>query len=65
MGSEVAFNAAKSVYSMYGALLKDVAQEFGMEHAVGLHARRGVDFGAMVAQMVKDAVEMMSSTCKQ
>jgi hypothetical protein len=56
MGSELAFNAAKSVYSMYGALLKDVAQESGMEHAVGLHARRGVDFGAMLAQMVKDTV---------
>jgi len=54
MGSEVAFNASKGAYSMYGALLKDVAQDIGMEEALALHTRRGVDFGAMTAGMIKD-----------
>jgi hypothetical protein len=54
MGSEVAFNAAKGAYGTYGALLKDIAQEVGMERALALHARRGEGYGAMVAGMIKD-----------
>jgi hypothetical protein len=56
MGSEAAFNAAKGAFSMYGALLKDVAQDIGMEKALALHARRGEDFGAMTAGMIRDAL---------
>jgi hypothetical protein len=53
MGSEVAFNAAKGAYRMYGALLKDIAQDLGMEEAFDLHARRGESFGAMIAEMIE------------
>ncbi len=54
MGSEVAFNAAKGAYGMYGALLKDIAQEVGMERALAIHARRGESYGAKTAGMIKD-----------
>ena len=56
MGNDAAYNAAKGAYSMYGAVLKDVAQEMGTDKAVDLHARQGPCFGAMMAEMIEDEV---------
>ena len=51
---EATFNAAKAAYSAYGGLLKDVAQEMGMEKAVALHARRVQAFYVALAGMIRD-----------
>jgi hypothetical protein len=53
MASEVAFNAAKSVFTMYGAFFKTVAQEIGMERALALHAEYGEAWGAVLADTLK------------
>jgi len=54
MASQDAFNAAMSSFSMYGALLKDVAAEIGMDRALELHAKQGEKFGSMLSGMLKD-----------
>ncbi len=54
MASEDAFNAVVGSFSMYGALLKDVAAEIGMERALELHAKQGENFGAMLNGMLKE-----------
>ena len=54
MAKEDAFNAAVSVFSMYGGLFKDVAREFGMEKALAFHAKQGDMFGAHFAAMLKE-----------
>jgi hypothetical protein len=53
MTGEVAFNAAKSVYTMYGAFFKAVAQEIGMDRALALHAEYGEAWSAVWAEMLK------------
>jgi hypothetical protein len=54
MATEDAFNAAKTVFTLYGGFFQDVAAEIGMEKALALHARRGEAFGAMLAAMTKE-----------
>ena len=49
MAREDVYNGVAGAFSMYGGLLKDVAQEIGMESALTLHAKQGVHFGAQVA----------------
>ncbi len=49
---KAAFNAAKAAFSAYGGLLKDVAQELGMDKAVDLHARRCEAFYVSLAGMI-------------
>jgi predicted ester cyclase len=51
---EAVFNAAKAAYSAYGGLLKDVAQEMGMEKAVALHAKRCQAFYVALAGVTRD-----------
>lgn len=53
MTSEIAFNAAKNVYTMYGAFFNTVAQEIGKERALSLHSKYGETWGAMLADMLK------------
>jgi hypothetical protein len=54
MATEDVFNAATGAFSMYGGLLKDVAEEIGMEGALRLHAKQGENFGVMLAGMLQD-----------
>jgi hypothetical protein len=56
MAKDGAFNATKAAFAMYGGLLRDVAQEIGIEKAIALHARRGEAFGAELAEMTKKAL---------
>ena len=54
MGREDAFNATKSVASIYGGFFKDVAEVIGMERALALYAKQGKVFGVMLVGMVRD-----------
>ncbi len=53
MAREDVYNGVASSFSMYGGLLKDVAQEIGMENALALHTKQGVHFGAQVAGAIQ------------
>jgi len=54
MSKKSVFNATKNSYSFYGGFFKDVAQEFGMDKAISMHANRGKDFGAIFVAMLKE-----------
>jgi len=53
MSREDVYSAVVGSFSMYGGLLKDVAQEIGMEKALALHTKQGVHFGAQVAGAIQ------------
>lgn len=53
MAREDAFNAVVGSFSMYGALLKDVAEDVGMDRALEFHAKQGDSFGAQLSGMLK------------
>lgn len=54
MTREDVYNGVAGSFSMYGGLLKDVAQEIGMENALALHAKQGTHFGAMIAAGIQE-----------
>lgn len=54
MGSEDAFNAAKSVTSMSGVFFNAVAQEVGMERALALLSKSDEIVGSMTGKMMKE-----------
>ncbi|MCK5651494.1 MAG: hypothetical protein KAJ42_08965 [Gemmatimonadetes bacterium] len=53
MAREDVYNGVVGSFSMYGGLLKDVADAIGMESALALHAKQGVHFGAQVAGAIQ------------
>lgn len=54
MAREDAYNAAAAAFSMYGSLLKDVAEELGADRALRFHAKQGDNFGTMLSGMLKE-----------
>jgi hypothetical protein len=54
MSKKGTFNAASVSLGFYGGFFKDVAQEFGFEKAVALHASQGKKSGAALAGMLKN-----------
>lgn len=47
------FSAAKAAFSLYGGLFRDVANEFGLEKALTLHARQAEAFDTVLANLLK------------
>ena len=54
MGMEDVFNGAKSAMTFYGAYLKTVADEIGMEQALSLHTKMFETMGTMQGEMAKE-----------
>jgi len=56
MAKEEVFEAAKKVYGLYGAFFKAVAQEFGTEKALELHAKAHEEQGVASGKMLKEKI---------
>jgi hypothetical protein len=54
MSKKDTFNAASVSLAFYAGFFKDVAQEFGFEKAVALHASQGKKSGAALAGLLKN-----------
>ena len=54
MEKEEIFEATKKVYGMYGSFFKVVAQEFGTDKALELHAKAHEEQGLISGKMLKD-----------
>jgi hypothetical protein len=52
--NEDAFNAAKNVFSMYGAFFNNVSQEIGLEQALKLHTKTAEMMSVQMGQMTKE-----------
>jgi hypothetical protein len=54
MGTKDVFKGAKAAYTMFDAYINTVAQDIGMERAVGLLAKTYVNMGAMQGKRMKE-----------
>lgn len=54
MAIEDVFNGAKSAYSFFFAYINTVAQEIGMERALGLYTKMCETMGAMQGKIMKE-----------
>ena len=54
MGMEDVFNGAKSAMTFYGAYLKTVADDIGMDKALSLHTKMFETMGTMQGEMAKE-----------
>lgn len=53
MTKEDVFNAIMSSMSMYGALFKAIADDFGLNKAIEYHGKHGETFGMMIGETLK------------
>jgi hypothetical protein len=56
MAKEEVYNATKNAMSMYGGLLKTIADDVSLGKALEYHAKQGEPFGMMIGNALKNAL---------
>jgi len=53
MGNDEVYDAVKTIFSLYGSFVRDVAEEFGWEKTIEIYAKMGQRDGIQIAEFLK------------